>query len=368
MTDTASKSLNIALAVGDKPTALLHDIVDHVRLGVSFYRYDPDSNDIYNSEKAHGGTLQFQIPRNPFVKKPSAGAQSGKSHVQGYRELDGYVGTDIDAITDAINHYPLVWGTTPLAENLAEVIRYFEQDGPFYNDNPTNGSRYTFVKADNTNPERDPFHYPEFGGDLSCAKPSTLLFTDGRPFADAYIPSKMLDYDGDGASEDERKISNNGQGKDNLDDVAHWAFCDKSSAQACDPGNPNGGTRDLRGDLDGDQFMTVNTIGFAGGTISSILADTAANAGGDAFAAQDGQALADAFEQAFEGIISRASFSSVAANTGADRRRCEDLPGRFRQYRLERRTGGEKIQHDDAQRGANRRMIGRGRISVTERS
>ena len=60
-----------------------------------------------------------------------------------------------------MNKYPLVWGTTPLAENLWEVIQYFEQETPYYPD-VINGFS-DFDLADAIYPERDPFYYPEYG-------------------------------------------------------------------------------------------------------------------------------------------------------------------------------------------------------------
>ncbi len=303
-----SQSLNIALAVADKPTGLLHDVNSDVEMGISFYRYDPNRNDIYNSDVIDGGTLQFKIPKNPFVKKPSNSSLAETE--RGYRDLTGYIGTSIDDIVDTIEHYPLIWGTTPLAENLWEVIQYFEQDDPYYDD--VIAGFKDFDIADNSNPERDPYYSTTFGRALMCARSNVLIFTDGEPFKDANVPNLVVDYDEDSKANDENSTDPDEHGKDNLDDVAYWAYCDKSVA-SCPVGAD--GTRDLRADLDGDQFLRIDTVGFADGNIKQILQDTANNAGGTAYAAQDGQALKTALTAAFGQSISVGSASAVATNS-----------------------------------------------------
>lgn len=304
----SSQSLNIAVAVADEPTGLLQDVDGDVVMGISFYRYDPNSSDIYNSETSDGGTLKFKIPRNPFVKKPSD--TSLPATEQGYRNLTGYVGTSIADIVDAIEHYPLVWGTTPIAENLWEVVQYFEQDTPHYPD-VVSGFK-NFDKADAGNPGRDPFYSTIYDQKLMCTRSNVLIFTDGEPYKDANIPSSVVDYDDDSASDDYDSTDPNSHGRDNLDDVAYWAYCDKSKG-ACTNGAD--GSRDLRSDIDGDQYLRIDTVGFAGGTIRPILQDAADNAGGTAYAAEDGLALKTALTAAFNQVISVGSASAVATNS-----------------------------------------------------
>ncbi len=317
-----SADFNVALVVENKPSGLLQDIESKVRLGISFYRYDPTVNDIYNGNTIPGGTMKFKIPLNPFVKKPTD--TSLPSAEQGYRatDLTGYIGpTTMVDISDAIQHYPLVWGTTPLAENLWEVIQYFEQDDPHYTDVVTGFK--DFDKADINNPERDPYYYASHGRKLECAKSSVIVFTDGFPFKDADVPSFVQDYDEDNHVEDVTNTNPNIQGKDNLDDVAYWGYCNKSSG-ACDAAT--GGSRDLRTDISNvidvngnviPQFLKVYTVGFADGSIRPVLQDTADNAGGQAYAAEDGLALKAALEEAFTAAIDDSSASAVAVTTGS---------------------------------------------------
>jgi PilC-like protein with beta-propeller domain len=310
-------TFNIALVTTEEPTGLLQQIAPDVRLGVSFYRFPPNKDDIYNGVTTQGGTLRFNIPNNPFVKKPSASGGGG------YRTLEGYITTPIADVVDSIEHYPLVWGTTPLAENLWEVIQYFEQDTPYYPDVTTGFKDFEVATLGNL--ERDPYYYASEGQKLWCAKSSVIVFTDGFPYKDADVPLAVQDYDEDTHADDVIDNSNtNAQGKDNLDDVAYWAFCDKSTGSCIDDsGKATQGSRDLRGDLAGQvtddkgQFLHVHTVGFADGTIRQVLQDTADNAGGSAHAAEDGNALKTALTQAFQAAAEVSSASAVALNSGS---------------------------------------------------
>ena len=314
------KSLNIALTVAAEPIGLLHDVDSKVRLGISFYRFPPNKSDIYNGVTTQGGTLKFKIPKNPFVKNPTlTGNASFPAAEQGYRDLTGYIGTSIAGIVDAIEHYPLVWGTTPLAENLVEVIHYFSQIAPNYPAVLTGFEDFDLA-VPATTPERDPYYDPFYGKKMSCAKSNVLIFTDGAPFKDADVPNKYVDYDADPVTnpEDFNSTDPNQHGKDNLDDVAYWAFCDKSKATCFNTATPRkavNGSRDLRTDLVGNQFLRIDTVGFANGTIRPILQDTADNAGGSAYAAAGGLQLKTALTASFNQSIAIGSASAVATNS-----------------------------------------------------
>lgn len=342
----SSNSFNVALVVQNEPKGLLQDVVDNVRLGISFYRFDPNKPDIYNGNTIQGGTLQFKIPLNPFVKYPSdTNLPAGE---RGYRNLVGYIDDNtasnqhIKHIVDAVEHYPLVWGTTPIAENLVEVTNYFSQISPNYS--PVIDGFEDFDLADTLNPERDPFYFSRFVAREECAASKVLIFTDGEPYKDADIPAKYLDYDGDvktvvdcldstTKNTDCASSDPNAWGHDNLDDVAYWAYCDtsKSTGSCKDPntGKATGlGTRDLRSDLAGNQFIHIDTVGFAGGVIRPILQDTADNAGGTAYAAEDGLALKTALNEVFQ-KYTIGSASAVAVDTGSIQSNSQLFLGRF---------------------------------------
>lgn len=309
----ATTAINLALAVADEPIGLLHDVQTNVNLGISFYRYNPNANDIYTGNQIDGGTLKFKIPNNPFVKKPSASGGGG------YRELDGYVGTSITDIVDAIEHYPLIWGTTPIAENLWEVIQYFEQDTPYYA-NVVSGFPDFERAVDNPGiPALDPYYSTSFGRTLQCIRSNVLIFTDGYPYRDAKVPTSLNNYDRDATSESASTTNNAGSPSGDigiLDDVGYWAYCDDDLGTASCAGLSLG-TRDLRTDtgMTGDQFVRISTVGFADGNIRQTLQDTADNAGGSAYAAEDGLALATVLKSYFKNAVTIGSASAVASNS-----------------------------------------------------
>jgi|GEM_PF-1311383 len=328
-------SYNLALVVkgdlttGAAPTGVLHDVYDDVRMGISFYRYDPDATDIYEDSRIQGGTLRFNIPKNPFVKKPSETDTAKLPSTQhGYRVLEGYIGTtSIETIVDTVERYPSIWGTTPIAENLWEVIQYFEQDSPYYDaEDPLPTPFADFVPAKGT--PADPFFIPAYNRKLSCVNSSVLIVTDGEPYRDAGIPSALVDYDGDSAADELSDLADDdARGHDNLDDVAYWAFCDTTGGTNCKTGgkattkdgsgNTRTNLRDLRTDtgMDGAQYLRIDTIGFAGGSVRPVLRDTADNAAGTAYAAAAGAELKAALTAAFANAAKTTSTSAIAANS-----------------------------------------------------
>jgi len=315
---SSEDEFNLAVIVPDEPMGIVQEIKDDVRLGVSFYRYDDDDNstraNVYTGNSgsySDGGTLRFKIPKNPFVRAPQD-ASSGFDLSLGqkpYRNLEGYIGTANADLVDAIEHYPLIWGSTPLAENLWELVQYFEQDTPNY----TAGT-IGFQLADLANPERDPYYHSTYNDKLNCTKSSTIIVTDGLPFRDTNIPGTLVDYDNDSNAGDSTGIPGN---NDLIDDVAYWAHCDTSNAATCDI---NTGTRDLRTDtgMTGDQYLDVYVIAFADtGASNQVLQDTAANGGSGS--AYDGSTTAN-FVAAIRDAAGkveekRASATGVAASS-----------------------------------------------------
>ncbi len=308
----ANIKLNIALLVDEEPTGLLQSVADRTRMGITFYKYTKDS-DIYNSETIHGGTMNLNIPLNPFIKNPSS-----------FRTVQTPIKADIDDIVDAIEHYPLVWGTTPLAENYFEVVRYFQQVSPYYDSTINSGdSNISYSVSD----AWDPYYFDDPNGDgntsdaqkINCVQSNILLFTDGEPYRDAYVPDNLSGYDiigFDGDTNGGDCFSTNSTTtscSNNLDDLSKWAHCaDSGSTSTC-----SGEDRDLRSDLSGEQNLTTYTVAFGQSTIPTILQDTADYGGGIAYAAEDGAQLATQLTSIFEQILGRSSgtAASVISNT-----------------------------------------------------
>lgn len=325
---TPPTTYNVVLIVEEEPTGLLHDISNKVRLGITMYNYEQDS-DIYNGEEYHGGTMKLSIPKNPFVKDAANTT---------FRTVETPIKAGIDDIVDAIEHYPLVWGTTPLTENYYEVVRYFQQVAPYYPTiNDASAGTYDHYNVSNA---WDPYYYNDPNGDgntsdaglVDCVKSYVLVFTDGEPWKDDGLPcyssgsdaytgtlpadtSGCTDYDGNNTGS-EGSSSNFSSNKYNnhLDDLALWAHSVVNQTTYVTTGD-----RDLRSDagLDSDQNLITYTVGFGSDTLKPILVDTAAHGGGLAYAAEDGRELNSQLTNAFTDIISRSSgtAASVISNT-----------------------------------------------------
>ena len=327
LTIDAELEYNVAVLVTDEPIGLMHDVYEDVRLGVSFYNYQYRSSNIYNSETNDGGTLRLKMPLNPFVKKawiaddgnsPNNAAERAEAETR-FRTVDTYLkGKPTDTaegvdgllnIVDAIEHYPLVWGTTPIAENLVEVTNYFKQSGDSEYGDQVDYAPYEVDDA------WDPFVInhdavdPDDRVKIDCLDSYILIFTDGEPYKDGCVPTEYIDFDEDENSDDGRicdqlnvgdegyaDYSGNEQNaQDNLDDVGKYVY-----------------ETDLRDDIDNVQNLIIYTVGFADGNIRPILQDTADNAGGQAYAAQDGKTLSSVLANIFIKIQNQASSGTAA--------------------------------------------------------
>jgi type IV pilus assembly protein PilY1 len=170
--------------------------------------------------------------------------------------IETYVdfGTPTSMITSIGNLTPSTW--TPLAETLHEMVRYFRQEAPYYNNNPGD-----YIVAQKNDPYY--FQYTKLAGSgltdqyVPCAKSFILMMTDGEPTQDLSIPAALQDYDNDG--KDPGTYPSNGS--DYLDDVAYWAR-----------------QLDHRADLTGVQNIITYPV-FMFGKGSNILMDTAINGG-----------------------------------------------------------------------------------------
>lgn len=325
-----STHYNIALLVDEEPEGLVQSIQDKVRTGISFYRYqktdqlknpnddpnDPNSpleTSLYDGEFANGGTLRLAIPSNPFLKK--------NNDIPSYRYIDTPVKAETITIVDAIEHYPLVWGTTPLAENLFEVGNYFSQvPTPYYDDKPSIGNETAYLVYDENvagSEIWDPYMYTIDGISeiIRCAKSYVIILTDGEPYRDDNVPDHIVglpaadndDYDADGVYNansndndcfDDARDSNHCQ--NNLDDVAKYLYEDTSTNDF----------RDLRPDIDLRQHLEIFTVAFGSDEPPQILKDTANNANGEAYAAEDGDELGIALTSAITSILKRTSAGS----------------------------------------------------------
>ncbi len=341
----STSEFNVAVITTIEPTGLMHNVYETVRLGTSFYNYQYQSSNIYKGETNDGGTLRLKIPKNPFIKRPylddagdppadipdepaagddttaydGAVAQHAEAEAK-FRTVDTYVRgklndtsspteseTGLSHIVDAIEHYPLVWGTTPIAENLVEVANYFRQSS-----NYEYGDQIDYIPYD-VDDSWDPYVITNGNAPVDCLESFILIFTDGYPFKDACVPVDHI-ADDNFPDDNDGRICDQDSGserdaEDNLDNVAEYLHNDTEDTIIMDLRD---GTAGMGSAIAGNQDLNIYTVGFANGTIRPILQRTADNGGGTAHAAADGNSLSDILIKLFN-RFGNATSSGTAA-------------------------------------------------------
>ena len=127
---------------------MIQDNKESVNFGLTVYNFDHkinNVNDIVDRNKVHGGTQYpcywiFDDDRRAEVES----AASGDSYIdvvtttlyngstRDYVCIPTSVHTPNDYIVQVIEEYPLIWGTTPIAESLVDVGKMVRQETPFY--------------------------------------------------------------------------------------------------------------------------------------------------------------------------------------------------------------------------------------------
>ena len=286
----------------------LVDSLNNVRLGLSTY---------YNSDD--GGSLReiigdIDVPKKTRVK------------------------TKIDALTAS--------GSTPLAETLSDIGRYFATG------TTGNLTLHPGQSNETTATVTNVFNNHSFSNDssqtiaspiqYSCQKSFAVLMTDGRPHEDRAISASLRDYTGDCAASPSQCNSTT-----NSTSLPSFPITNTGSTTTCDNSNRNflackNGTKlgrtyellgsdylddvakglfemDLRPDLaktDGAKNnLTTYTIGFADTTVVNdpLLFDTATRGGGTFFSAANSSQLTAAFQDALADIDAKNSSGSTAS-------------------------------------------------------
>ncbi|GHD48521.1 type IV pilus assembly protein PilY1 [Marinobacter persicus] len=171
-------------------------------------------------------------------------------------------------------------GSTPMAEALTEVGRYFKGETPYYDFDPIdevmNGEVYD-----------SPVKY-------QCQKNYVVFLTDGEPQSDD-SDSFISDYIGEKCG-----TESSGDENDNcLDEVAGYLS-----------------SGDLFNNLEGRQFVTTSTVGFH--TNQQLLSDTADSGGGSYYLASDESGLSAAFDDFYQAVRAQGTTyvsPGVAVNT-----------------------------------------------------
>ncbi|NOY13649.1 MAG: hypothetical protein GXP51_08215, partial [Deltaproteobacteria bacterium] len=169
-----SSGYAIRVGVREEPIGLMQKASGSMRLGLAVYNYDHslDPAEIYTGNRVNGGTLY------PCYPDPSLPPEQRTT-------TDVCLPTGVrDPLANSlrvVEEYPLLWGTTPIAETLVEIGNYLRQASPtgdgFYADKSPRPS-YPF------GPENDPYFYPQLGAKPDCAQTFVLHFNDGAPYRD----------------------------------------------------------------------------------------------------------------------------------------------------------------------------------------
>lgn len=264
---------------------------------------------------------------------------SGANILLGCKDIDS--GTQRSDMKSQINGLSPS-GSTPLAESLHQIGRYFVGEGGAVNPgnktapgvitngqydgnltlHPNNESKKTAADDDsvfNVSPLYSTGVSKESPIAYFCQKNFVIIVSDGRPQSDQNIPAMLQDYDGDCVSASppcgsyDQKPASKGYeyesaGSDFLDDVAMALY-----------------EVDLRpdiNDLKGNPVvnnLSTYMIGFADDQVINdpLIKDTAVNGGGEFFVAANAAELKAAFEKATQSILDQiGTAASVSFNTG----------------------------------------------------
>jgi len=150
-------------------------------------------NSIYRDNTVNGGTLQ-----PCFVDDASPNNNYDKCY-------ETYAGAPPTDLIDVIEYYPLIWGTTPIAETMVEIGGYIKQvdygrngtDPQWYDARHTSivpsGFSASYRVAANTtdsdtsndvDPKWDPYYDADAGEYLPCTPIYVINLNDGEPFND----------------------------------------------------------------------------------------------------------------------------------------------------------------------------------------
>jgi type IV pilus assembly protein PilY1 len=246
-------------------------------------------------------------------------------------------------------------GSTPLSETLYEAHQYLAGQNVFFGNTSRifPGTRFVpnptpppaDIEIDGAMPSvvasRDPANNDRYQSPMaqSCQKNFIVYLTDGEPTADNSADDEIQTLIGN-------NCDGNGPGRC-LDDLAGYMF-----------------DNDLRGNVNGNQNVTLYTIGFGEDVAGTSFLDEAATAGGgDNFFAGDSQQLTGVFRNILSEILTDSTtFVAPAVPVNAFNRTetLADLyisvfepsetfhwPGNLKKYRIENTADGTNIVDAD---------------------
>lgn len=209
----------VKVAVTEEPKGLIQNNNQKINFGLSVYNFDhtqTSMNTIISSNTVNGQTMNpcypiFDEDRWPEYSEMDNLAEDGmkkevfvlsdNTSTREYLCVPTGVHADNDKIVRVIEEYPMIWGTTPIAETVVEVGRYARQESPNYNQGNTVNA--TVAQLDGNGDPVSPLQtttvsYPDFGigtdwdpyydqiqgQTLRCKKTFLLNFNDGAPYKD----------------------------------------------------------------------------------------------------------------------------------------------------------------------------------------
>lgn len=198
----------IRLVVDEEPTGLVQKNAASVNFGLSVYNFDHKENSmntIIGSNRVHGQTMNpcYPIFDSERLSTRQAEDQAGDAYMEfetvvlnngserDYLCVPTGVHAPNDKVVQVIEEYPMIWGTTAIAETMIEIGKYARQESPQYNGGnmiPKDGSPAEYLDF-GIGTDWDPYYDREQGKALDCKKVFALNFNDGAPYRD---------YDGSG--------------------------------------------------------------------------------------------------------------------------------------------------------------------------
>ncbi len=195
----ASKNAyRIRVRVEQEPRGLVQDNSSIVNFGVSVFNFDHKANSIASSiitgNSVDGQTLYpcyfYYDPAREAIRRTQAATDPNFKVVpmtldngtsRDYFCTPTGIGASVDKVVQVIEEYPLLWGTTPIAETLLDLGRYVKQKSGLYAGQGRENTGYRELTLGNT---WDPFYDREYGRTLPCKSIYTLHFNDGAPYKD----------------------------------------------------------------------------------------------------------------------------------------------------------------------------------------
>jgi len=212
-------SFNIQVALTSAPeNGLVQENRSSVNFGLTVYNFDhkeDNANNIVTGNKTHGQTMYpcywiydnyrraarvAEAATDPYMNIETVTLYNGSS--RDYLCIPTSVHAPNEKIVQVIEEYPLIWGTTPIAESLVDVGRMVRQEPPHYywdvsnspysssdnRDRITNDPRGVFgvdkTGVDTYGFQWDPYFDTFHNDALQCKKIFVLHFNDGAPYKD----------------------------------------------------------------------------------------------------------------------------------------------------------------------------------------